>query len=251
MTDDEGSGGWDGWSYGHASPRQPRRTDQLQLVGDVTHVKYLPDDDDAIVRAAGTYLRVPLRPITPCSAAGWLVQLTHSEAGKESIARSYRQGTRRRGKLLCAAVEQGRKAAASMRGSDAAPIPLVSVTMGDQNFTAQEVNNLTTEEVLMRLGVNFVASEGVVDKQGRLHQDILIVGAHPGVSFKPEPCHVKGFDEQLMAVRARLRHDPVSDDVGAASAGASTLGDAAPADGKAGAAEGSHPLEPRPFERGG
>ena len=52
------------------------------------------------------------------------------------------------------------------------------------------------------------ASDGVWDNNGRLHQDLIVVDADPGVRMAPIRSDVIGFDRSHQAVRARIFREP-------------------------------------------
>ena len=120
------------------------------------------------------------------------MQLSHIKVGGKT-GPSY-LGTNAANKnvrLFSAALNQGRKAAASStRGTP--EVQFVPVTLGDQNLTKDEVLNNRPFRSLVKHTFFVAASEGVVDKQNRMHQDLIMVDH--GVTFAPSRCDVFGFD---------------------------------------------------------
>ena len=59
------------------------------------------------------------------------------------------------------------------------------MTLGDQNLTAEEVlNNPLCQSLVLHASL-VAASDGVWDNNGRLHQDLIVVDADPGVRMAP------------------------------------------------------------------
>ena len=93
-------------------------------------------------------------------------------------------------------------AAASRRGASR----VVAVSLGDFNLTRSEVQDNPLAQSLVKHAFYVAANEGVVDSQGRLHQDLVLVDADrvPGVMLTPIHSDVRGFDGVHQAVQARI-----------------------------------------------
>ena len=177
----------------------------------------MPDAvDPSMVRR--TFLRVPLGAQRD-SAMVVLVQLTHSHLGKNALNKNIQ--------MFAAARNAGRAAAASMRG---AAYHVVPVTMGDQNLTQDDVVDNHFSQSLVKHAFLIAASEGVVDTQGRRHQDLIVVDADLGVTrlasgewtsslkLAPTRCDVISFDGSHQAVQACLCREPAEAAMGTADA---------------------------------
>ena len=106
---------------------------------------------------------------------------------------------------LCAAAQnlgQAAAAAASTRGASR----VVAVTLGDFNLTETEVQDHTLSRSLVKHAFYMAANEGVVDEDGRLHQDLVLVDADRvrHVNVTPIPSDLTGFDGVHQAVQARI-----------------------------------------------
>ena len=194
----------------HATHDALRRGDRLTQKGAVEAPKYLPTDESDSI-AQRRYLRVRLTgastPGTEQSATEWLVQLSHLKVGGKN-GPSYLGSNpfNKKIRLNVAALCQGRAAVASTR-------VVVAVTMGDLNLLEDEVVHNSLSQSLINHSFFCAASEGTVDKQGRRHQDLVMVDEDPGVEFTPLLCDVMGFDGVHQAVQintggAGVRHPP-------------------------------------------
>ena len=134
----------------------------------------------------------------------WLVQLSHIKASS----------LRKKIRLFAKARILGRKAAAEMRArtADASTlgdvVPVVPVTLGDQNLTQDEVSDNALSRSLIDFKFHIAASEGVMDRAGRLHQDLIVVDASPGVALVPSRSAVFSCDGFHQAVRAHIYCEP-------------------------------------------
>ena len=192
----------------------------LAVCGHVETPQFLPQHQDEAIRRR-TYLRVPLAqpppehsPMPQRSGTVWLVQLAHIKTGGRK-GPSYLGGNalHKKMRMFAATMNQGHEAAAaSTRG----PYTVVPITMGDQNLTREEaLSNWVSS--LLTSSIAVIASEGTVDKQGRLHQDLIAVSADLGVKVAPSRCTEVGFDGVHQAVQAYLCREP-SEVEGAAQA---------------------------------
>ena len=84
---------------------------------------------------------------------------------------------------------------------------VVCVTLGDQNLTKEEVL-VEFSQTLVDFSFFFAACKGVIDKQGKLHQDLIAVDRDPGVEFAHIYCDVVGFDHAHQAVQVQLCRKP-------------------------------------------
>ena len=183
-----------------------RRGDRLACVGAAEFPQFLPCDRKDSMRQR-RYLRVPL---TDASTPGtvWLVQLTHIKSGgKRGPSFLGSNPLNKKIQLSAAAQLQGREAAAKLAAGASTP-SVVVVTMGDQNLQEREVLDNKLRQSLVQHAFFLTASEGVVDQQGRRHQDLVMVDRVPGVTLEPIPCDVKGFDQVHQAIRARVCREP-------------------------------------------
>ena len=106
---------------------------------------------------------------------------------------------------LCAAAQNlGQEAAAAASTCGASRV--VAVTLGDFNLTETEVQDHTLSRSLVKHAFCMAASQGVMDSQGRLHQDLVLVDADrvPDVTWTPIRSDVRGFDGVHQAVQARI-----------------------------------------------
>ena len=183
-------------THTHTTHDALRRKDKLLLAGIIERPYFVPDHNAQKI-AQRTYLRVPLAQCARVRSDGqlmqlkvWLVQLSHIKVGKKGGPSFLGKNTlHKKIQLFSAALNQGRRkaAAASTRG-----IPFIPVTLGDQNLTKDEVLNNRPFRSLVKHTFFVAASEGVVDKQNRMHQDLIMVDH--GVTFAPSRCDVFGFD---------------------------------------------------------
>jgi len=126
---------------------------------------------------------------------------------------------------LAAILENGREAASvalqKLRHTDTSTlgddVRVVPVTLGDQNLTAHEVLKGGLFVSLVPRALFVTASEGVVDMQGRLYQDLILVDADAGVTVAPR-IDFRGFDLVHQAVRARLSRNPAGTEAAAPAA---------------------------------
>ena len=199
----------------HATLDALRRGDRLMTAGNVETPKYLPSDENEYVRKR-TFLRVPLTGAsTPGpgetertrrgSATVWLVQVIHINVGGKKSPSYLGSNPLNKKIRLCAAAQnlgQAAAAAASTRGASR----VVAVSLGDFNLTETEVKENRLARALVDHAFGVAANEGVKDKEGRLHQDLVLVDADrvPDVKVTPIPSSVLGFDGVHQAVRARI-----------------------------------------------
>ena len=80
------------------------------------------------------------------------------------------------------------------------------MSLGDFNLTETEVRDHNLSRSLVKHRFYVAANEGVKDKQGRLHQDLVLVDADrvPDVTLTPIRSDVRGFDGVHQAVQARI-----------------------------------------------
>ena len=82
------------------------------------------------------------------------------------------------------------------------------MTLGDQNLTAYEVQNDELSQSLVTNGFFLAASKGIKDREGRLHQNLIVVDADAGVTLAPIRSDVIGFNRIHQAVQARICREP-------------------------------------------
>ena len=211
-------------THAHTTHAAFRRHDRFVLAGSPDTPKYDPTNDDAMI-AKRTYLRVPLAPMPPRSATVWLVQLSHIKTGNSGASKLKGNVLNKKIQLFAAALNQGCRNAAELGGH------VVPVLLGDQNLTMDEVTTNHLAQSLIKHAFLVAASEGLVDNQNRLHQDLVVVGDVGGLTLQSVPENVFGFDNTHQAVRARIDREPTGPEVAApaaasaeaASAAASTL----------------------------
>jgi hypothetical protein len=203
----------------------------LIKIGNFETPRYDPDSDiDSIARRC--YLRVlfaqsrepPAGSQRLAPVCRWLVQLSHIKTGQKG-GPSFLGGNQlnKKIRLLCASMNQGR-VAADFSTRDAS-VKYVPVTLGDQNLCLDEVKANSRFQSLVKHAFLVAASDGVLDKKGRRHQDLIVVDNDPGVTLEPERCNVTGFDGAHQAVQARIIHAPTGPlSLEAAPAAASTRG---------------------------
>ena len=104
--------------------------------------------------------------------------------------------------LFAAALNQGCRKAAELGGH------VVPVLLGDQNLTRDEVTTNRLAQSLIKHAFLVATSEGVVDNQNRLHQDLVVVGDVGGLTLQSVRENVFGFDNTHQAVRARIDREP-------------------------------------------
>ena len=165
--------------------------------------------------AKRTYLRVPLAPMPPRSATVWLVQLSHIKTGNSGASKLKGNVLNKKIQLFAAALNQGCRKAAELGGH------VVPVLLGDQNLTRDEVTTNRLAQSLIKHAFLVATSEGVVDNQNRLHQDLVVVGDVGGLTLQSVRENVFGFDNTHQAVRARIDREPTGPEVAAPAAAAS------------------------------
>ena len=146
------------------------------------------------------------------SGTVWLVQVAHIKTGgKKGPSFLGGNALNKKIRMFAACMNQGREAAvASTRG----PYKVILITMGDCNLTREEaLSNFCSTLITHTIGV--VASDGIKDQQGRLHQDLIAVGADPGVKVAPVCRNEVGFDGVHQAVQALLCREPSGVEVAA------------------------------------
>ena len=199
----------------------------LSLAGPIETPTFLPNHTDESMRRR-TYLRVPLAHVplaqqTARATTVWLVQLAHIKTGgKKGPSFLGSNAHNKKIQILTAARRQGREAAAaSSRGADYQVVP---ITMGDMNLNQAEVSGSNIMTTLLPGLVLLAASDGVLNNQGRRHQDLILVEGRPGITLKDISCDVFGFDGTHQAVQARLCRDP---EVAASAAASAEAAEAA------------------------
>ena len=164
---------------------------------------------------------------SPGLATTWLLQLSHLKVGARGTP-SYMPSHNKKVRLCAAAHCQGRDAAAaaSSRGGG---IPVVAVTMGDQNLTAEDIRASHIYQATVRHGYWLKSNEGIVDANGRLHQDLIFVDKNWDCTLHDLPsAEVRvGFDGVHQSVRALLSRPRPRP--GGASTPAASASSAAPA----------------------
>ena len=199
-----------------------RNEDCLSQADSVEFSQYLPRHCDEQI-AQRQYMMVPLigRPMPPRSPVPtvWLVHLSHIKTDK--MGRPGRKWLDRitRVRLLAAVQNRGRAAAnvalhalrhdyPETADNDVRVVP-VTLSLGDQSLTEREVLNDNLLASLVPCGLVVAASESVVDRQGDVHQNLIVVDEDAGVKMAPPfseiPWDARGFDGVIKAARATLR----------------------------------------------
>ena len=172
----------------HATLDALRRGDRLALAGVVEKPRYLPRDDNEKV-AQRSFLRVPLTGASTPGCGGsetvWICQVCHSNVGDKGSKSTLGSNPLNKKIRLCAAAQNLGRAAASTRGASR----VVAVSLGDFNLTEREVQDDPLARTLVKHEFQLTANEGVVDKKGRLHQDLVLVdaGGFADVTVTPHP----------------------------------------------------------------